>query len=98
LFSWRPILRQIGYSALGREKVYYLKPDGDEKGITDTGIEEVQKDIKESFEVGREDDPVMPNIWYPDDVLPGFKDACLDFFWVGVSFKTGLDIMTQFSK
>jgi len=40
----------------------------------------------------------MPNIWYPDDVLPGFKDACLDFFWVGVSFKTGLDIMTQFSK
>jgi isopenicillin N synthase-like dioxygenase len=23
----------------------------------------------------------MPNIWLPDGVLPGFKEACLDFFW-----------------
>jgi len=63
--------------------VYHLKPDVDQKGNTDTEVEEFQKDIKESFEAGREDDPVMPNIWYPDGVLPGFKDACLDFFWVG---------------
>jgi hypothetical protein len=40
-------------------------------------------DVKESFECGREGDEVMPNIWLPDDVLPGFKEACLDFFWVG---------------
>ena len=39
-------------------------------------------DVKESFECGREDDKVMPNIWLPDGVLPGFKEACLDFFWV----------------
>lgn len=75
-----------GYSAPGLEKVYHLKFDGDDsdvKGKTDaTNTEtEVQKDIKESFEAGRDDDPVMPNIWYPDGVLPGFKDACLDFFW-----------------
>jgi len=38
---------------------------------------------KESFEVEREDDPVMPKIRYPDGVLPGFKDACLDFFLGG---------------
>lgn len=38
-------------------------------------------DLKESFECGREDDPVMPNIWLPDGVLPGFKEACTDFYW-----------------
>jgi len=27
----------------------------------------------------------MPNIWLPDGVLPGFKEACLDFFWVSLS-------------
>lgn len=39
-------------------------------------------DAKESFECGREDDPGMDNIWLPDDYLPGFKEGCLDFFWV----------------
>lgn len=24
----------------------------------------------------------MPNIWLPDGVLPGFKETCLDYFWV----------------
>lgn len=28
----------------------------------------------------------MPNIWLPEGVLDGFKEACLDFFWVGISF------------
>lgn len=72
--------------------MYHLKSDGDDSdvqgsvGKINTKVE-VEKDIKESFEVGREDDPVMPNIWYPDGVLPGFKEACLDFFWVsGLKF------------
>jgi hypothetical protein len=83
---------QLGYSAPGREKVYHLKSDGDDSdakeniGLTATEVE-IQKDIKESFELGREDDPVMPNIWFPDGVLPGFKDACLDFFWVSASIQ-----------
>jgi len=75
-----------GYSAPGREKVYYLKPDGD-----DSNVKGLQKHIKESFEVGRDDDPVMPNIWYPDGVLPGFKDACLDFF--GACYDTEKQIL-----
>lgn len=84
---------RIGYSAPGREKVYHLKFDGDDSDVQESVGKintkvEVQKDIKESFEVGREDDPIMPNIWYPDGVLPGFKEACLDFFWVS-QFKTG---------
>ena len=39
-------------------------------------------DVKESFECGREECTEMPNIWLPEAVLPGFKEACLDFFWV----------------
>jgi len=39
-------------------------------------------DVKESFEVGREDDEVMPNIWFSEDILPGFRETCLTFFWV----------------
>lgn len=40
--------------------------------------------MKESFEVGKENDDAMPNIWLPEVVLPGFKEACLTFYWVGV--------------
>ncbi|KAG5634849.1 hypothetical protein H0H81_000513 [Sphagnurus paluster] len=39
------------------------------------------QDVKENFECGREDDEMMPNIWLPEGVLPGFKEACLDYFW-----------------
>jgi len=24
----------------------------------------------------------MPNIWLPEGILPGFKEACLEFYWV----------------
>jgi hypothetical protein len=92
---------QLGYSAPGREKVHYLKPedDGDDSNIRkNCGTKvEVQKDIKESFEVGREDDPVMPNIWYPDGILPGFQDTCMDFFWVRTSTKSDINIYDSFS-
>ena len=70
--------------------MFHLKSDDDDinirknSGTTNTEVE-VQKDIKESFEVGREDDPLMPNIWYPDGVLPGFRDACMDYYWVSTS-------------
>ena len=82
--------------------MYHLKSDGDDSDIrknsdmTNTEVE-VQKDIKESFEAGREDDPVMPNIWYPDGVLPGFKDACMDFYWVSSSTKSDINICGSFS-
>ena len=73
--------------------MYHLKSDSDDldirqnSGPTNTEVK-VQKDIKESFEAGREDDPVMPNIWYPDGVLPGFQNACMDFYWVSTSIKS----------
>lgn len=39
-------------------------------------------DVKESFECGWEENVGMPNIWLPEDVLPGFREACMDFYWV----------------
>ncbi|KAJ2927753.1 hypothetical protein H1R20_g9337, partial [Candolleomyces eurysporus] len=66
------------------------------RGYSAPGIEQVAKsvnisegseslpttsDIKESFECGKEDDSLMPNIWLPEDVLPGFREVCLDFYW-----------------
>ncbi|KII86504.1 hypothetical protein PLICRDRAFT_44099 [Plicaturopsis crispa FD-325 SS-3] len=66
-----------GYSAPGKEKA--VQHIYDEEGL----LAERKKapDVKESFEVGREEDEYMPNIWLPDGVLPGFKETSLDFFW-----------------
>ncbi|KAG6841591.1 hypothetical protein C0991_009347 [Blastosporella zonata] len=48
------------------------------------------QDVKESFESGLEGDEAMPNIWLPEDVLPGFKDACLDFFSKGFELQEAI--------
>ena len=69
----------VGYSAPGREKVIQFNDEGEKARDNRT---DVQRDIKESFEAGREDDDEMPNIWYPNGILPGFKETCLDFYWV----------------
>ncbi|KAF8200129.1 thymine dioxygenase [Pholiota molesta] len=77
-----------GYSAPGREAVQkrtHADRDGSGNDVANatTGHgAEVRRDIKENFEVGREDYEDMPNIWYPDGILPGFKEACLDFYWI----------------
>ena len=68
-----------GYSAPGVEKVVKDVFNEDELKARRANT----PDVKESFESGREDDAAMPNIWLPEGVLPGFKEACLDFFWVG---------------
>ncbi|KAJ7914099.1 thymine dioxygenase [Mycena leptocephala] len=67
-----------GYSAPGQEKV--TQHVYDRAAIA--ALRAQAPDAKESFECGREGDPVMPNIWLPDGVLPGFKEICLDFFWL----------------
>ncbi|KAG6808301.1 hypothetical protein H0H87_000288, partial [Tephrocybe sp. NHM501043] len=69
----------MGYSPPGLEKVTQHRYDPSELAA----IREKIQDAKESFESGREEDEAMPNIWLPENVLPGFKDACLDFFWKG---------------
>ncbi|PPQ81636.1 hypothetical protein CVT25_013608 [Psilocybe cyanescens] len=78
-----------GYSAPGREKVKQYSESGSESdGVNATelasgqNVLDVVRDIKESFESGREDDDEMPNIWFPDGIFPGFKEACLDICWM----------------
>ena len=80
LFIYSALLN-VGYSAPGREKIIQFN-DRDSASSMGDHRTEVQRDIKESFEVGREDNDEMPNIWYPNGILPGFKEACLDFYWV----------------
>ena len=72
---WRP---RTGYSAPGVEKV--VQHVYDDKELRD--LRAKAPDVKESFECGWEENAGMPNIWLPDGVLPGFKEACLDFYWV----------------
>ncbi len=67
-----------GYSSPGQEKVKHNKADH-----ADGGSLEVPRDIKESFEVGKENNEEMPNIWFPDGIFPGFREAAVDFYWVG---------------
>lgn len=69
--------RYSGYSAPGAEKVTQHLYDR-----ADISEARKQADVKESFEVGRENDEVMPNIWLPEEILPGFRHKCLQFFWV----------------
>ncbi|EKM57512.1 uncharacterized protein PHACADRAFT_138688 [Phanerochaete carnosa HHB-10118-sp] len=70
-------LHHRGYSAPGVEKI--VREVFDPNEIKKRRAQ--APDMKESFECGREDDPLMPNIWLPEGMLPGFKEACLDFYW-----------------
>ncbi|KAH9891654.1 thymine dioxygenase [Cubamyces lactineus] len=81
-----------GYSAPGVEKVtQHVYDEEDLKNIR-TNV----PDVKESFECGWEENVSMPNIWLPDDhILPGFKEACLDFFWT--CHETELDVLHALS-
>ncbi|KAI0346700.1 thymine dioxygenase [Trametopsis cervina] len=66
-----------GYSAPGVEKVLHrIDEAGEIAKHRAAGM-----DVKESFECGREDNPVMPNIWPPEEALPGFRQACMDYYW-----------------
>ena len=72
-----------GYSWPGFEKV------SDAVGTQDGGVdvEEIERlrevtDCKESYEVGSENNPDMPNIWPPDEfLLPEFRDFMTSFYW-----------------
>lgn len=66
-----------GYSSPCREKVSQHLYDQSELAQNRAKA----PDVKESFESGREHDEAMPNIWLPEGILPGFKEACLGFFW-----------------
>lgn len=37
--------------------------------------------VKESYEVGSDNCENMPNVWLPDEVLPGFRSFMTEFYW-----------------
>ncbi|KAK5946438.1 hypothetical protein PMZ80_000581 [Knufia obscura] len=68
-----------GYSWPGLEKVSNAVSENDAKDEADK-LREVQ-DFKESYEVGSEDNPDMPNVWPPDEVLPEWRPCMTAFYW-----------------
>lgn len=75
--NWTTPEANRGYSAPGREKVTQLED-----------IREVDKirsaapDLKESYEIGREDEPGHPNQWPPREEgdMVGFRGDMLEFY------------------
>jgi isopenicillin N synthase-like dioxygenase len=60
-----------GYSGLGLEKSFKISRNG----VDAEAIEALKDapDVKESFESGNVNDETQPNIWLPEDKLPGFR-------------------------
>lgn len=75
-----------GYSGLGLEKV--SQHVFDESTIA--ALRQVP-DVKESYETGNTTDERQPNIWLPDDKLPGFREYMEDFFQVRKTFPPSPD-------
>ncbi|KAJ5217329.1 hypothetical protein N7468_010337 [Penicillium chermesinum] len=68
-----------GYSWPGLEKVSQaFSAENDEERVKQ--LREIP-DIKESFDIGSEENPSQPNQWVPEDSLPGFRTFMNKFYW-----------------
>ncbi|RYP04017.1 hypothetical protein DL764_004711 [Monosporascus ibericus] len=78
-----------GYSWPGLEKVAQdIMKEGDE--ATEANNREIA-DVKESYEIGSEDFELQPNVWLPEDVLPGFRSFMTQFYWT--CFETAKELL-----
>ncbi|KAF2098251.1 Clavaminate synthase-like protein [Rhizodiscina lignyota] len=71
-----------GYSWPGLEKVSQVITS--HRSSDDPDIQNKLRqvgDCKESFEVGSEESKEQPNIWIPEDTLPGFRKFTTEFYW-----------------
>ncbi|TVY22573.1 2-oxoglutarate-Fe(II) type oxidoreductase [Lachnellula hyalina] len=66
-----------GYSYPGLEKVSQVISSDPEVG---EGLRAVM-DCKESYEIGSEENDEQPNIWLPEETLPGIRDFTMRFYW-----------------
>lgn len=66
------------------EKTLIHRPPGKSlyRGYVGVGREKVREHscIKESFDTGNPDEDEQPNIWPPEELLPGFREFMEDFF------------------
>ncbi|KAK4501381.1 hypothetical protein PRZ48_007190 [Zasmidium cellare] len=66
-----------GYSHPGLEKVSQYM-DGDESiGESLRAV----TDMKESYEIGSDSNPLQPNVWLPESILPNFRSFTTEFYW-----------------
>ncbi|XDG04426.1 hypothetical protein ABKA04_004041 [Annulohypoxylon sp. FPYF3050] len=78
-----------GYSWPGLEKVTQdIIKDGDEAREAEN---RKISDVKESYEIGSEESRLQPNVWLPEDVLPGFREFMVPFYWK--CFEAGKELL-----
>ncbi|KAH7068051.1 hypothetical protein BKA63DRAFT_521032 [Paraphoma chrysanthemicola] len=74
--AWYSAAANRGYTAQGREKLVVLEETGTEEELRKT-----VPDLKESLEIGRDDQPETPNMWPSgDDEARVFKSTMMSFF------------------
>ncbi|OQE20802.1 hypothetical protein PENFLA_c016G02657 [Penicillium flavigenum] len=78
-----------GYSWPGLEKVSQAISTGNDKDKVDQ-LREVT-DIKESYDIGSDENTTEPNQWLPEYSLPGFCDFMLRFYWE--CFRVGAEVL-----
>ncbi|KAA6411495.1 MAG: hypothetical protein FRX48_04775 [Lasallia pustulata] len=71
-----------GYSHPGLEKVY-SKQDAQGNAVEESQGRSLRQvtDFKESYEIGSEENPAQPNVWLPEELLPGFRAFMTTFYW-----------------
>ncbi|KAJ5679397.1 Oxoglutarate/iron-dependent dioxygenase [Penicillium macrosclerotiorum] len=78
-----------GYSWPGLEKVSQaMSAEHDQEQARQ--LREIP-DIKESFDIGSEDNASQPNQWIPEDSLPGFRSFMTRFYWEG--YRIGSELL-----
>ncbi|KAJ5089526.1 hypothetical protein N7532_008210 [Penicillium argentinense] len=78
-----------GYSWPGLEKVSQaISADNDQERAQQ--LREVP-DIKESYDIGSDENSTQPNQWIPDEALPGFRQFMTQFYWD--CFRVGGEIL-----
>ncbi|RYN43215.1 hypothetical protein AA0113_g10774 [Alternaria arborescens] len=74
--AWYSAAANRGYVTQGREKLVVLEQTG-----TEAEMRALVPDLKESMEIGRDDQPETPNMWPSgDDEAKEFKDQMMGFF------------------
>ena len=74
--AWYSAAANRGYTAQGREKLVVLEETG-----TEAELRKTVPDLKESLEIGRDDQPETPNMWPSgDDEATEFRTEMMAFF------------------
>ncbi|KAH9867130.1 hypothetical protein IAQ61_007722 [Plenodomus lingam] len=74
--AWYSAAANRGYVTQGREKLVVLEQTG-----TEAEMRKIVPDLKESMEIGRDDEPEMPNKWPSgDEEAVEFKKQMMGFF------------------